>query len=109
VKRIVGDFTLALSNLRVAAKNLVAILFRPGQETIFLTRAIPLCVITIGTEVYSLAQQYVFNLIKPGYMFQLYSHHQAYVQSLVELCMLDACVMWDPSSEAEILQMELKT
>jgi hypothetical protein len=40
-----------------------------------LTRSIPLCVITTGTEKYSLAQQYVFKLIKPGYMFQLYSHH----------------------------------
>jgi hypothetical protein len=28
-----------------------------------LTRSIPLCVITIGTEEYSLAQQYVFKLI----------------------------------------------
>jgi hypothetical protein len=31
---------------------------------------------------------YVFKLIKPGYMFQLYTHHQAYLQSLVELYML---------------------
>jgi hypothetical protein len=57
--------------------------------------------ITIGTKEYSLTQQYVFKLIKPGYMFQLYSHHQAYPQSLVELCMLNAYAMWDPSSEAE--------
>jgi hypothetical protein len=37
-------------------------------------------------------------------MFQLYSHHQAYLQSLVELytCMLNAYVVWDPSSEATI-------
>jgi hypothetical protein len=34
---------------------------------------------------YSLAQQNVFKLIKPGYMFQLYSQHQAYLQLLVEL------------------------
>jgi hypothetical protein len=39
-------------------------------------------------ERYSLAQQYVYKLIKPGYMFQLYSDHQAYLQSLVELYML---------------------
>jgi hypothetical protein len=26
---------------------------------------------------------------KPGYIFQLYSHHQAYLQSLVELYMSD--------------------
>jgi hypothetical protein len=41
-------------------------------------------VITISTKEYSLAQQNVFKLIKPGYMFQLYSHHQAYLQSLVK-------------------------
>jgi hypothetical protein len=35
-------------------------------------------------------------------MFQLYSHHQAYLQSLVELCMLNAYGMWDPSNEAKI-------
>jgi hypothetical protein len=56
--------------------------------------------ITIGTEEYSLAQQYVFKLIKPDYMFQLYSHHQASLQSLVELYMLNAFTMWDASSEA---------
>jgi hypothetical protein len=60
-----------------------------------------LCVITIGTEEYSLAQQYVFKLIKPGYMFQLYSLYQAYLQSFVELYMLNAYAMWDPSSEAK--------
>jgi hypothetical protein len=49
--------------------------------------SIPLCVVTNGTEQYSLAQQYlyVFQLIKTGYMFQLYSHHQACLQSLAEL------------------------
>jgi hypothetical protein len=56
--------------------------------------------ITTDTEEYSLAQQMYFNLIKTGYMFQPYSHHQAYLQSLVELCMLNAYAMWDPSSEA---------
>jgi hypothetical protein len=34
-------------------------------------------------------------------MFQLYSHHQAHLQSLVELHKLNACAMWDPSSEAK--------
>jgi hypothetical protein len=33
-------------------------------------------------------------------MLQLYSHHQAHLQSLVELYMLNAYGMWDPSSEA---------
>jgi hypothetical protein len=46
--------------------------------------------VTIGTEEYSLAQKYVFNLIKPGYLFQSHSHHQAYLQSPVEL---SACVV----------------
>jgi hypothetical protein len=55
-----------------------------GRITIYLTRSIPLCVITIGTEKYSLSQ-HVFKLIKPEYMSQLYSHHQAYLQSLVEI------------------------
>jgi hypothetical protein len=32
-------------------------------------------------------------------MFQLYSHHHAYLQLLVELYMLNAYAMWDPSSE----------
>jgi hypothetical protein len=50
-----------------------------------------------GQGHYSLAQQYVFKLIKPGYMFQQYSHHQAYLQSLVELYMLNVYAMWDPS------------
>jgi hypothetical protein len=40
--------------------------------------------VTIGTAEYSLAQQHVCKL-KPGYMFQLYCHLQAYLQSLVEL------------------------
>jgi hypothetical protein len=34
-------------------------------------------------------------------MFQLYSHHQAYLQSLVELYMLNVYAMWDPSSKAK--------
>jgi hypothetical protein len=33
----------------------------------------------------SLAQQYIFNLMKHDYMFQLCSHNQAYLQSLVVL------------------------
>jgi hypothetical protein len=36
-------------------------------------------------------------------MFQPYSHHQAYLQSFVELYMLNAYVMLDPSSEANFL------
>jgi hypothetical protein len=48
---------------------------------------------TISTEECTLAQKYIFKLIKPGYMFQLYSHHQAYLQSLVELYMLNAYAM----------------
>jgi hypothetical protein len=71
------------------------------SNALFLTRSITLCVTTIGTEEYSLTQQYVFKLIKPGYMFQLYSHYQAYLQSLVELYMLNSYAMWDPSSEAK--------
>jgi hypothetical protein len=55
----------------------------------------------LGTEEYSLAQ-HVFKLVKPGYMFLLYSHHLAYLQSLVELYMLNAYAVWDPSSEANI-------
>jgi hypothetical protein len=54
----------------------------------FLSLRVGIIAFPIGTEEYSLAQQYVFKLIKPGYMFQLYSHHQAYLQSLVELYML---------------------
>jgi hypothetical protein len=57
---------------------------------------------TVGTDGYSLAQQYVFKVIKPGYMFQLYSQYQAYLHSLVELYMLNAYAMWNPSSEANI-------
>jgi hypothetical protein len=34
-------------------------------------------------------------------MFQLYSHYQTYLQSLVELYMLNAYVMWDPSRKAQ--------
>jgi hypothetical protein len=41
-------------------------------------------------------------------MFQLYSHHQAYLQSLVELYILNAHAMWDPSNKANDLHMELK-
>jgi hypothetical protein len=60
-----------------------------------------MCVIIICTERYSLAQQYVFKLIQPGYMFQLYSHHQAYLQSPGKLYTLNAYTIWDPSSEAK--------
>jgi hypothetical protein len=67
-----------------------------------LTRSILLCVRAVGTEEYSLAKQHVFKLVKPGYMFQLYSNHQAYLQSLVELCMLNAYATRNPSSEAKI-------
>jgi hypothetical protein len=65
--------------------------------------------ISIGTEKYSLAQQHTFKLIKPGYMFQVYSHHQAYTQSLVELYMLNVYTVWGPSSEGKDLHVELKT
>jgi hypothetical protein len=41
-------------------------------------------------------------------MFQLYSHHQVYLQSLVELYMLNAYAMWDPSSEATDLHVKVK-
>jgi hypothetical protein len=41
-------------------------------------------------------------------MFQLYSHHQAYLQSLVELYMLNAYAMWDPSSEAKMFTGGIK-
>jgi hypothetical protein len=41
-------------------------------------------------------------------MFQLYSYRQTYLQSLVELCMLNAYAMWDPSSEAKIFTYENK-
>jgi hypothetical protein len=36
-------------------------------------------------------------------MFQLYKYHQAYLQSLVDLYMLNAYVMWNPSSVAKIV------
>jgi hypothetical protein len=70
-------------------------------STFILTRSIPLCVIIIGTEKYSLAQQYLFKLTKPRCMFQLYSHHQAYLQLLVELYMSNVYAMLDPSREAK--------
>jgi hypothetical protein len=73
----------------------------------FLSQRVGIIAFPIGTEEYSLAQQYVFKLIKPGYMFQLYSHHQAYLQSLVELYVLNAYAVWDPSSETKYLQIEL--
>jgi hypothetical protein len=57
--------------------------------------------ITIGTEDYSLAQKYVFRLVKPGHMFQLHSH-QTYLKSLVDLYMLNAYAIWDPISEAKL-------
>jgi hypothetical protein len=50
----------------------------------------------------TVAQQYVFKLIKSGFMFQQYSHYHAYLQSLVELCMLNAYTVWDLSSEENI-------
>jgi hypothetical protein len=43
-----------------------------------------------------------------GYMFQLHSHHQAYLQSLVELYMLNVYAMWDPSNEANIFTDGIK-
>jgi hypothetical protein len=42
-------------------------------------------------------------------MFQLYNNHQAYLQSLVELYMLNAYAMWDPSSKAKIFTDGIKT
>jgi hypothetical protein len=60
------------------------------------------------TKEYSQAQQYVFKLIKPGYMFQLYSRYQAYLLSLVELHMLNVYCMWNPSSEARIFTDGIK-
>jgi hypothetical protein len=62
----------------------------------------------ISTKEYSLAQQYAFKLIKPDYMFQLYSHHQAYLQSLVKLYMLNAYGTCYPSSEATDLHVKVK-
>jgi hypothetical protein len=43
-------------------------------------------------------------------MFQLYSHHQACLQSLVELRIytLNACAVWDPSIEAKDLHVKIK-
>jgi hypothetical protein len=41
-------------------------------------------------------------------MFQLYSHHQAYLQSLAELYMINAYAMWDPSREAKIFTDGIK-
>jgi hypothetical protein len=41
-------------------------------------------------------------------MFQRYSHHQAYLQSLVELYMLNTYAMCDPSSEANIFTDGIK-
>jgi hypothetical protein len=41
-------------------------------------------------------------------MFQLNSHHQAYLQSLVELYMFNAYCMWDPSSKGKDSHVELK-
>jgi hypothetical protein len=63
---------------------------------------VQLTYIALGTEQYSPAQQYIFKLIKPGYMFQLHSHHQAYLQLFDEQYMLNAYAMWDPSSEAKM-------
>jgi hypothetical protein len=55
----------------------------------------------ISVYKYIYIQQYVFMFIKPGYAFQLYCHHQAYLQSLVKVYMLNAYATWDPSSEAK--------
>jgi hypothetical protein len=41
-------------------------------------------------------------------MFQLHSHHQAYLQLLVELCMLNVYAMWYPSNEAKIFTDGIK-
>jgi hypothetical protein len=38
----------------------------PSDNSVILTRSIPLCVITIGTEEFRLAQLHVFKLINPG-------------------------------------------
>jgi hypothetical protein len=67
--------------------------------------------ITISTKEYSLAQQDVFKLLKAGYMFQLYSHHQAYLQSLVQLYSIcQMCTLCGiPVARQKMLQMELKT
>jgi hypothetical protein len=74
----------------------------PERNNTTLTRSIPLCVVTTGTEEHSLAQKYIFKLIKPGYVFRRYSHYQAYLQSLFEVYMLNAYAMWDPSIKAKI-------
>jgi hypothetical protein len=42
-------------------------------------------------------------------MFQLYSNHQAYLQSLVQLYMLNVYAVWDPSSEVKDMHTELKS
>jgi hypothetical protein len=34
-------------------------------------------------------------------MFQIYCHHQSYLQSLVELYVVNVYGMWDHSSEAK--------
>jgi hypothetical protein len=65
--------------------------------------------LAISTGVMHSGTTNLFKLIKPGYMFHLYSHHQACLQSLVELYMLNAYVMWDPSSEATICADGIKT
>jgi hypothetical protein len=41
-------------------------------------------------------------------MFQLYSHHQAYLKSLVQLYMLNTYAVWNPSSEAKICTHGIK-
>jgi hypothetical protein len=41
-------------------------------------------------------------------MVQLYSHHQAYLQSLVELYMLNGYGMWDRSNETKIFTDGIK-
>jgi hypothetical protein len=55
--------------------------WEPGSVYCNKTSCKALCF--VGTEEYSLAKQYVFKLIKPGYMFQLNSHHQAYLHGYI--------------------------
>jgi hypothetical protein len=59
---------------------------RLQQNKYSLNEVHPLCIITIGTEEYSLAQQYVLKLIKSGYMFRytaiirhIYNHLSSYI------------------------------
>jgi hypothetical protein len=53
--------------------------------------------------------QYIFKLIKPGYMFQLYSHHQAFttIKCRAHARVLNVNAVWDASSEAKDLHVNL--